>query len=83
MVSGRKSGIFCSIATGLGVVATSLVALSGVAIIFYKIPIIYIGLTLIGGSFLIYFSKKYIQKAFSSSAKLIAIKGINNSKAFR
>jgi threonine/homoserine/homoserine lactone efflux protein len=83
MGSGRKSGIFCAMATGLGVVATSLFALSGVAIIFYKVPIIYTGLTFIGGLFLIYFSKRYIQKAFSSSAKLIAIKGVDNNRAFR
>ena len=50
MGSGRSSSIACALATGLGVILTSLVSLFGAAIIFYKIPLIYKSLTVIGGS---------------------------------
>ena len=83
MGSGRTSGIACAIATGLGVILTSLVSLLGAAAIFYKIPIIYKSLTLIGVILLVYFAKRYIQKALSSEHKLIALQDISNKLAFQ
>ena len=83
MGSGRLSGFACSMATGLGVILTSLVALLGAAIIFYKMPLIYQSLTVIGGILLIYFAKRYIQKALSSDQKLIALQDIESKAAFR
>ena len=83
MGSGRLSGVACSMATGLGVILTSLVALLGAAIIFYKMPLIYQSLTVIGGILLIYFAKRYIQKALSSDQKLIALQDIESKAAFR
>lgn len=83
MGSGRSPGIACALATGLGVILTSLLSLFGAAIIFYKIPIIYNSLTVIGGVFLIYFAKRYIQKALSPNEKLIALQNINTKVAFR
>ena len=83
MGSGRSSGIACALATGIGVILTSLTALFGATIIFYKIPLIYKGLTVIGGILLIYFAKRYIQKALSSGEELIALENINSQKAFR
>ena len=67
----------------MGVIITSLLSLLGVAIIFYKIPIIYNSLTVIGGVLLIYFAKRYIHKAFSPGEKLIAINNVNTKAAFR
>ena len=83
MGSGRLSGVACAMATGLGVILTSLVALLGAAIIFYKMPLIYQSLTVIGGILLIYFAKRYIQKALSSDQKLIALQDIESKAAFR
>ena len=83
MGSGRSSSIACALATGLGVILTSLVSLFGAAIIFYKIPLIYKSLTVIGGLLLIYFAKRYIQKAVSSREKLIALQDIQIKIAFR
>ena len=83
MGSGRASGIACAMATGLGVMLTSLVSLLGAAVIFYKIPLIYKSLTVIGGLLLIYFAKRYIQKALSSGEKLIALQDIDSKIAFR
>ena len=83
MGSGRSSGIACALATGIGVILTSLTALFGATIIFYKIPLIYKGLTVIGGILLIYFAKRYIQKSLSSSHKLIVLQNISPRLAFR
>ena len=83
MGSGRLSGVACAMATGLGVILTSLVALLGAAIIFYKIPFIYKSLTVIGGLLLMYFAKRYIQKALSFDQKLIALQDIESKAAFR
>ena len=83
MGSGRISGIACALATGLGVILISLVSLLGAAAVFYNIPIIYKSLTIIGAIFLIYFAKRYIQKALSPSYKLIALKDISFKLAFR
>ena len=83
MGSGRLPGIACALATGLGVILTSFASLLGATIIFYKIPLIYTSLTIIGGLLLLYFSKRYIQKALSSNEKLIAIQDIEIKKAFK
>ena len=83
MGSGRPSGVACAFATGLGVTLTSLASLLGAAIIFYKFPIIYKSLTVIGGLLLIYFAKRYIQKALTSGQKLIALQNIDSKVAFR
>ena len=83
MGSGRKSGAACAIATGLGVFLTSLISLFGAAIILYKVPLIYKSLTIIGGLLLLYFSKRYIQKALSPNEKLITLNDINTKVAFR
>jgi len=82
MGSGRSSGIACALATGLGVTITALVLLFGAAIIFYKIPFIHNGFIVIGGLLLIYFAKRYIQKALSSHEKLIALQDIDFKPAF-
>ena len=74
--------IACALATGLGVTITALVLLFGAAIIFYKIPFIHNGFTVIGGLLLIYFAKRYIQKALSSHEKLIALQDIDFKPAF-
>lgn len=83
MGSGRSSGIACALATGLGVILTSITSLFCATIIFYKIPIIYKSLTIIGGCLLMYFAKRYIQKALSSNEKLIALQNIDIKIAFR
>ena len=83
MGSGYKSGIACAIATGLGVILTAIISLFGAAIIFYKIPLIYKSLTIIGGLLLIYFANRYIQKALSSKQKLVILKNIDQKFAFR
>ena len=83
MGSGRTSGIACALATGLGVILTALLALFGAAILFYKVPLIYNSLTIVGGILLIYFAKRYLQKALSSGQKLIAIENIKSKVAFR
>ena len=83
MGSGRSSGIACALATGLGVLLTSLASLSGAAIIFYKFPIINQSLTIIGGLLLLYFSKRYVQKALSFNEKIIALHDIGSTLAFR
>ena len=83
MGSGRVSGIACAFATGLGVILTALASLFGAAIIFYKIPILYKSLTIVGGLLLLYFSIRYIKKALSSSEKLISLENIKSKTAFR
>ena len=83
MGSGRSSGIACALATGLGVILVSIVSLFGAAAIFYKIPIIYKSLTIIGGILLIYFAKRYIEKALTSGEKLIALKDVDTKIAFK
>jgi threonine/homoserine/homoserine lactone efflux protein len=83
MGSGRSSGISCALATGIGVILTALISLFGATMIFYKFPLIYKSLTMVGGILLIYFAKRYIQKALSSKQKLIAIKDIKINIAFR
>ena len=83
MGSGRSSGIACAFATCLGVFLTSLISLFGAAIILYKIPFIYKSLTVLGGLLLLYFSKRYIEKALSSSERLVALENINIKIAFR
>ncbi len=83
MGSGRKAGISCALATGIGVILTSLVSLFGAAIIFNKFPIINQGLSIIGGLLLLYFSKRYLQKALLKNERLIAIKNIENKIAFQ
>ena len=83
MGSGRLSGIACSIATGLGVILTSLVSLLGAAAILFNIPTVYKSLTIIGCILLIYFAKKYIQKALSSQHSLVVLENISFSKAFK
>ena len=83
MGSGRISGIACALATGLGVISTSLVSLLGAAAVFYNIPIIYKSLTIVGAILLIYFAKRYIQKALASSHKLIALQDISFRFAFQ
>ena len=83
MGSGRLSGVACALATGLGVILTSLASLLGAAAIFYKIPIIYKSLTVVGCILLIYFAKRYIQKATSSQDKLVALQNISFYLAFR
>ena len=83
MGSGRSPGIACALATGLGVILTSLLSLFGAAIIFYKLPIIYNSLTVIGCMLLIYFAKQYIYKALSPSKKLIALENIDTNVAFK
>ena len=82
MGSGRSSGIACAIATGLGVFLTAIIALLSAAIVFYKIPIIYKSLTIIGGLLLLYFAKRYIQKSLSSKEKLVALQNIGGKAAF-
>jgi threonine efflux protein len=83
MGSGHISGIACALATGLGVILTSLVSLLGATAVLYNIPIIYQSLTVIGAILLMYFAKRYIQKALSSSHKLIALQDISFRLAFR
>ena len=83
MGSGRSAGIACAFATGLGVILTALVALFGAAILFYKIPVIYTGLTILGSTLLLLFAKRYIQKSLSSSAKLGALSDIDKKTAFQ
>ena len=83
MGSGRNSGISCAIATGLGVILTSLFSLLGAAAIFHRIPIIYKSLTVVGGFLLLYFAKRYIQKALSSRQKLKVIQNIDTKVAFK
>jgi threonine/homoserine/homoserine lactone efflux protein len=83
MGSGRSAGIACAFATGLGVILTALVALFGAAILFYKIPVIYTGLTILGSTLLLLFAKRYIQKSLSSSAKLVALSDIDKKTAFQ
>ena len=83
MGSGRTAGIACAFATGLGVILTALAALFGAAILFYKIPMIYMGLTILGSILLLLFAKRYIQKSISSSAKLVALTNIDKTTAFQ
>lgn len=83
MGSGRSAGIACAFATGLGVILTALVALFGAAILFYKIPVIYTGLTILGSTLLLLFAKRYIQKSLSSSVKLVALSDIDKKTAFQ
>ena len=83
MGSGRASGVACALATGLGVIITALMALFGAAILFYKIPLIYTSLTIIGCILLLYFSKRYIQKALLLSEKLVSIKNVDIKIAFK
>ena len=83
MGSGRTAGIACAFATGLGVILTALAALFGAAILFYKIPMIYMGLTILGSILLLFFAKRYIQKSISSSAKLVALTNIDKTTAFQ
>ena len=83
MGSGRLSGIACALATGLGVILTSMVSLIGATAIFYNIPIIYKSLTVIGCILLIYFAIRYIKKALSPVFNLVALENIYFSKAFQ
>ena len=83
MGSGRASGVACALACGLGLFISALVALFGAALLFYKIPIVYTGLTMFGGTMLLYFAQRYIRKALSSSAKLIALQNIDKKIAFQ
>ena len=76
MGSGRSSGVACALACGLGLFISALVALFGAALLFYKIPIIYRGLTVFGGVMLLYFAQRYIRKSLSSSEKLIVLQNI-------
>ena len=82
MGSGRSSGVACALACGLGLFISALVALFGATLLFYKIPIIYKGLTVFGGAMLLYFAQRYIQKALSPSAKLIALQDIDKKLPF-
>jgi len=83
MGSGRSSGVACALACGLGLLISGLVALFGATLLFYKIPIIYTGLTVFGGVMLLYFAQRYIRKSLSPSAKLIALQDIDKNIAFQ
>ena len=83
MGSGRASGFACALATGLGVILTALISLFGAAIILYKIPLIYKSLTVIGCLLLMYFAKRYIQKALSPLQILKVLQNIHIKFAFR
>ena len=83
MGSGRSSGVACALACGLGLFISALVALFGAALLFYKIPIVYTSLTMFGGAMLLYFAQRYIRKALSSSAKLVALQNIDKKIAFQ
>ena len=83
MGSGRSSGVACALACGLGLFISASFALFGAALLFNKIPIIYTGLTVFGGVMLLYFAQRYITKALSSNAKLIAIQNIDKKIAFK
>jgi len=83
MGSGRSSGVACALACGLGLLISGLVALFGATLLFYKIPIIYTGLTVFGGVMLLYFAQRYIRKSLSSSAKLIALQDVDKNIAFQ
>ena len=83
MGSGRSSGVACALACGLGLFISALGALFGAALLFYKIPIIYTGLTVFGGVMLLYFAQRYIRKSLSHSAKLIALQNIDKKIAFQ
>jgi len=83
MGSGRSAGLACAFAIGLGVILTALVALFGAAILFYKIPMIYTGLTVLGSTLLLLFAKRYIQNSLSSTAKLVALTDIDKKTAFQ
>ena len=83
MGSGRSSGIACALATGMGVILTSLTSLFCAALILNQIPIIYKSLTIIGGVLLLYFSMKYMQKAFLYNEELKVQRGVKNVVAFR
>jgi threonine/homoserine/homoserine lactone efflux protein len=83
MGSGRSAGLACAFAIGLGVILTALVALFGAAILFYKIPMIYTGLTVLGSILLLFFAKRYIQNSLSSTAKLVALTDIDKKTAFQ
>ena len=79
MGSGRSSGVACALACGLGLFISALAALFGATLLFYKIPIIYKGLTVFGGVMLLYFSQRYIRKSLSPSAKIIALQDLVTS----
>ena len=83
MGSGRLSGIACALATGLGVILTSIISLLGAAVIFYSIPILHQSLTIIGCILLLYFAKRYIQKALNSGHSLVVLENISFSEAFQ
>jgi len=83
MGSGRSSGVACALACGLGLFLSALAALFGAALLFYKMPIINTSLTLLGGVMLIYFAQRYIQKALTPTAKLIALLNIDKKIAFQ
>ena len=83
MGSGRSSGVACALACGLGLFISALAALFGAALLFYKIPIIYRGLTVFGGIMLLYFAQSYIRKSLSSSEKLIVLQNIDKKTAFQ
>lgn len=83
MGSGRKSGIACAIATGLGVIFTSLISLLGATAIFYKFEIIYKSLTVIGVVLLIYFANRYIKKSLFPNEVLVALNNVDPKIAFR
>ena len=70
-------------ACGLGLFISALAALFGAALLFYKIPIIYRGLTVFGGIMLLYFAQRYIRKSLSSSEKLIVLQNIDKKTAFQ
>tara|TARA_B110000008_G_C16829788_1_gene508054 strand:- start:331 stop:963 length:633 start_codon:yes stop_codon:yes gene_type:complete len=83
MGSGRISGIACAAATGAGVFLVSLISLFGATIIFYRFPLIYKSLTLVGCFFLIYFAKSYLSKVILSNEQLIVLQNIDSKIAFK
>jgi len=83
MGSGRSSGVACALACGLGLFISALAALFGAALLFYKVPIIYTGLTVFGGVMLFYFAQRYIRISLFPSTNLIALQNIDKKIAFQ
>ena len=82
MGSGRRAGLACALACGLGLLCWAIGVLIGAAALFAAFPITKSVITALGGLLLQYFGVRYIRKALSHAIIIEAVENRPMSAAF-
>ncbi|MEX0971134.1 MAG: LysE family transporter [Paracoccaceae bacterium] len=82
MGSGRRAGLACSGAVGIGIALWAGGAVLGVAALFTLAPWLEPALELLGAGLLIWFAKRYLQRALGGRGQLRARGDISPRQAF-